>query len=221
MPFARISIERILNLLGRYLIWLVWKKSITGARRKRRCHHLYATCWQEHVKTEYSRCWSRLGVGTGMWEQNNTSRTVLICEEKKEIVKSVRHEKNLLIDPPQKKPSSSTKANTFFFCAHIWEFYVERSTDVVPLPLKTQFPSRRRKGWATKSQYWGVRYFPPPNSSDIRLAVGAWWGRLVHRVDKHHTLNLRQPPPSADIGSKRGGVAQNYTDKPPIHRWNL
>jgi len=32
-----------------------------------------------------------------MWEQNNTSRTVLICEEKKEIVKSVRHEKNLLI----------------------------------------------------------------------------------------------------------------------------
>lgn len=29
-------------------------------------------------------------------------------------------------------------------------FYAELSIDVVPLPLNTQFPSTRRKRWATK-----------------------------------------------------------------------
>lgn len=88
-------------------------------------------------------------------------------------------------------------------------------------PSTLRFPRLGGKAEPQKSKYRGVRYIPPTLHRHQTCCSCLMRGRLVHRVEKHHTLNLRQPPLSAEIGGKRGGVAQNYTDKPPIHRWNL
>ena len=49
----------------------------------------------------------------------------------------------------------------FVHMSGVFFFYAELSTDVVPLPLNTQFPSTRRKTLShKKSKYIGVRYIP-------------------------------------------------------------